>query len=290
MNHADLAVFVNAIRFGSLAAAARRLGVTPMAASRRLAALELDLGVRLVQRSTRALSLTSEGEAFLPHAEALLEAAANARAVVRPPEAGAEGLLRVTATTAFGRTVIAPMLPALLQANPELRVDLDLNDTVVDIVAQGIDLAIRIAPLRDNRLIAHRLGDSRRILCAAPSYLARHCAPHSLADLPSRQCLLASGATHWLFDRAGRTVQQRVSGRVTSTSIEALHEAALGGLGIALLSQWYVEEDLRLGRLVELPLTDAAPERFSIWAIYPTAQMVPSKVRVFVAALAQALS
>ena len=134
MNVDCIAVFVEATRTGSLAAVARKLGLAPMAASRRLAALEAELSVRLVHRTTRALALTVEGEAFLPYAEAIMEDAANARAAVRPSAAGAAGLLRVTASEPFGRKVVSAMLPAFLAANPDLRVDLLLTDGLVDIV------------------------------------------------------------------------------------------------------------------------------------------------------------
>jgi len=290
MNSADLAVLVNAVRFGSLAAASRHLGVTPMVASRRLAALEEELNVRLLYRTTRALSLTPEGEAFLPFAKRLLEDEAEALAAIRPVTAAATGVLRVTASGAFGRRVIAPMLAGFMQENPELQVDLQCSDRVIDIVAAGIDLAIRIAPLRDNSLIARRIADSRRILCAAPSYLSRHPAPSGLAELRNHQCLLTSGNTYWTFDKEGRLVQQRVAGRLTSSSIETLYQACMDGLGIGLFSQWYVNPDIATGRLVELRLTDALPEPLNIWAVYPSARLVSPKVRLFIEALTQHLS
>ncbi|MDK3020822.1 LysR family transcriptional regulator [Pseudodonghicola flavimaris] len=289
MNSADLAVLVSAIRFGSLAAAARHLGITPMVASRRLAALETELNVRLLYRTTRALSLTPEGESFLPFAKRLLEDEADALAAIRPVDAAASGLLRITASGAFGRRVITPMLAGFMRDNPEVQVDLQFSDRVVDIVAAGIDLAIRIAPLRDNTLIARRIADSRRILCAAPSYLSRHPAPGRLAELTAHQCLLASGNTSWTFHKDGGSVQQRVAGRLTSSSIETLHQACIDGFGIGLLSHWYVKPDIAAGRLVELPLADATPEHLDIWAVYPSARLVSPKVRLFIEALTQHL-
>ena len=285
MNVDCVAVFVEATRTGSLAAAARKLGLAPMAASRRLAALETDLGVRLVHRTTRALALTVEGEAFLPYAEAMMEDAANARAAVRPSVAGAAGLLRVTASLPFGRKVVSAMLPAFLAANPDLRVDLLLTDALVDIVAAGVDVAIRIAPLRDSMLIARRLADSPRRLYASPGYLAAFGKPRRLADLNEHQCLVLSGATHWTFAVGERMRRLRVAGRCSSNSIEALREACLRGLGLALLSEWNVTDDVTAGRLVPLPLDDAEPETLGIWALYPTARLVPPKARLFVEAL-----
>lgn len=285
MNIDFVSVFVEAARTGSLAAAARELGLVPMAASRRLAALEAELGVRLVHRTTRALALTAEGEAFLPYAEAMIEDAANARAAVRPSASGVAGLLRLTASEPFGRKVIGAMLPAFLAANPDLRVDLLLTDDLVDIVAAGIDVAIRIAPLRDSSLVARRLADSSRRLYASPRYLASAGTPRRLADLEKHQCLVLSGTTHWPFAVGDRTRRLRVTGRYSSNSIEALHEACLRGVGVALLAEWNVADDVAAGHLVPLSLDDGEPEGLGIWAVYPTARLVPPKARLFVEAL-----
>lgn len=289
MNLQDLAVFAEAVRSGSLAAAARRLGLNAMAASRRLAALETELGVRLVQRTTRALSPTAEGEAFLPHAQAMLDEQASALAALRPAGAGVSGQLRVTASAAFGRKVVAPMIARFMAANPDLGVDLLLTDDQVDIVAQGIDVAVRIAKLRDNHLVARRLADNPRRLCAAPAYIARHGKPRVLSDLVDHACLLGTGGSHWVFVRNGKTVRQKVGGRFTASSIEALHQACIGGLGIANLSGWNVEDDLRAGVIEPIRLEDAEPEPLAIWAVYPTARLVPAKVRAFMGALEQEL-
>jgi DNA-binding transcriptional LysR family regulator len=285
MNLLDVAVLVETIQSGSLSGAARRLGMTPMAASRRLVALEQELGIRLIHRTTRSSSPTAEGEAFLPFAQAMLENETSARNAIRPTALGASGMLRATASAAFGRKVVSPMIPALMHANPDLQVDLQLSDSIVDIVAHGLDVAIRIAPLRDNSLVARRLADSPRALYAAPAYLSVHGAPEALADLARHECLALTGATHWSFANRGRTVRQRVGGRFTASSIEAIHQACLGGLGVALLSDWDVKERVEAGELVELPLCDAQAEGLGIWAVYPTARLVPPKVRVFVEAL-----
>lgn len=286
MDLSDVSVFVEAARAGSLAAAGRRMGIAPMAASRRLAALEQEVGARLVHRTTRALSLTAEGEAFLPHAQAMLEGEAAARAAIRPAEAGASGLLRVTASAPFGRKIIAPMIPAFMRANPDLQVDLLMTDSVMDIVGSGIDIAIRIAVLRDNSLIARRLADNPRRLYAAPDYLERHGAPERLADLARHQCLAMTGVSHWTFMTGERAVQQRVAGRFTASGIEALHQACLGGMGITMLSDWNIQEDVAAGRLIEVSLADAVLEPWSIWAVYASARLTPAKVRLFIDALA----
>lgn len=290
MDLADVGVFVEAARMGSLAAAARRLGIASMAASRRLAALEQEVGARLVHRTTRALSLTAEGEAFLPHAQAMLEGEAAARASIRPSSAGASGMLRVTASAPFGRKMVAPMIPAFMRANPDLQVDLQVTDAITDIVASGIDVAIRIAVLRDNSLIARRLDANPRKLYASPAYVAEHGAPKILADLADHQCLAITGVSHWTFMIGDKPVQQRVAGRFTASGIETLHMACLGGLGLAMLSDWNIREDVAAGRLVEVPLADAVLESWSIWAVYPSARLLPAKTRLFIDALARRLS
>lgn len=285
MDLADLEVFAEAVSVGSLAGAARRLGISSMAASRRLAALEAQTGVRLVHRTTRALAPTAEGEALLPHALAMLNEHAEALAALRAGTAGVSGHLRVTASAAFGRRVVAPMLAPFLAANPELQLELSMTDDQVDIVGQGIDVAIRIARLRENNLIARRLADNPRCLCVAPGYAARHGLPLRMAELAAHACLAPTGVTHWSFVRGGRTVRQRVAGRFTANAIEALHRACLDGLGIANVSRWLIADDLASGALREVVLEDAHPEPLAVWAVYPTARMVPHRARAFVEAL-----
>ena len=282
---ANVAVLVEAVQAGSLAAAARRLRITPMLASRRLAELEAEVGARLMHRTTRALSLTVEGEAFLPHARALLEEEAVARASVHPGSAGVTGTLRVTASVPFGRKVVSPLVPSFLQAHPDLQIDLLLSDGIVDIVAQGIDLAIRIAPLRENALVARRLADNPRGLYAAPSYIAEHGVPEVPADLAGHRCLTLTGVSHWSFLSGARTVRQRIAGPFTSSSVEALHQACLGGLGITMLSAWDVRDEVAVGHLLPIPMVGWEPEGLAIWAVYPTARLVAPKVRLFIAAL-----
>ncbi|MBB3102439.1 LysR family transcriptional regulator [Azomonas macrocytogenes] len=281
----DIEVFVEAVRVGSLAGAARRLSLSSMAASRSLNHLETELGVRLVHRTTRALSPTSDGEVFLPHAQALLEGKANALADLRPDGSGLSGHLRITASAAFGRKIVAPMLSSFMLQHPALHVDLLTTDEQVDIVGLGIDVAIRIAPLRDNRLIARRLSDNPRALCATPAYLAAHGHPKTLGDLSSHNCLLTMGTSHWSFVHDGKSLRQKITGRFSASSIEALYQACLGGLGIVNLSRWYVDPALNEGRIEQILLEDAEPEPLGIWAVYPTSRMVPPKVRVFVEAL-----
>jgi DNA-binding transcriptional LysR family regulator len=280
-----VAVLVDAALLGSIAASARRLGITPMVASRRLAALEQELGVRLLHRTTRSLSLTPEGEAFLPYAQALVEGAIAARANLRAAKEGVSGTLRVNTSIAFGRKVITPIVPEILRANPDLHIDLELNDSVVDIVASGVDMAIRIAPLRDNSMIARPLGVSPRVLVASPDYLREYGSPRQAVDLKKHACLTLSGISRWPYRVNGRDRQVQVNSRFSASSTDALHDAAVLGAGITLLSRWNVIDDLRNGDLVKVDLDDAEPEDLMISAVYPTARLLLPKVRMFIAAL-----
>jgi len=282
---ADLAVLVEAVEQGSLSAAGRRMGLTPLVASRRLAALEAEVGVRLVHRTTRSLSLTPEGEAFLPHAEAILAHADDARAAVSGGTGEAGGLLRVAASVPFGRKVLTPMLGRFLDAYPRLNVELLLSDLVMDIAAQGVDVAIRFGELRDSALVARRLSDNPRGLFAAPDYLARRAPLTKVAALRDHECLALPTARQWTFERKGKFVRQAVGGRFAADSVEALHQASLQGLGVVQLSAWNVRADVAAGRLVEVRLTDGAVPDHGIWAVLPTRRLIPRKVHLFLDAL-----
>jgi len=278
---ADIAVLIEAVQQGSLSAAGRRLGLSPLVASRRLAALEAEVGARLVHRTTRSLSLTPEGEAFLPHAEAMLAHAEDARAAVAGGHAGAVGLLRVAASVPFGRKVVTPMLVGFLAEHPRIKMELLLSDTVVDIAAQGVDVAIRFGELRDSTLVARRLADNARGLYAAPSYLAQHGTPTVIAELRTHECLTVPAHRQWTFDQSGKTVHLTIGGRFAADSMDALHEASIRGLGIVRLSEWNVREDILAGRLKRVVLTDGTVPDHGIWAVLPTRRLIPRKVHLF---------
>jgi DNA-binding transcriptional LysR family regulator len=287
---ADLAVLIEAVEQGSLSAAGRRLGLTPVAASRRLASLEAEVGARLIHRTTRSLSLTPAGEAFLPHAEAILAHAEDGRTAAAGGVEGAGGLLRVAASVPFGRKVLTPMLVRFLDDHPRVKVELLLSDLVVDIAAQGVDVAVRFGELRDSTLVARRLSDNPRGLYATSAYLARNRAPTLVGELRQHQCLAVPAARHWTFVRKGKTIRQAVGGRFAADSMEALHEAALRGLGIVQLSEWNAREDVAAARLVEIRLMDGTVPDQGIWAVLPTRRLIPRKVHLFLDALSAHLS
>lgn len=290
MDLSDVALFCSIVTTGSLSAAGRLSGHAPMAVSRRLAALETELGVRLLHRTTRAVALTADGETFLPFARAMLEAREAAAAAFVERHEGLSGVLRVTAPNRIGRALVVPLAVRLMAENPLLQVDLTFSDSIVDIVASGIDVALRVATLQTSDLVAVRLADNPRILCAAPSYLAARGSPQRLADIDDHACLTLHAMDAWPFSREGRPFAKRVGGRLAANSVDAVREACLAGAGLALLTYWDVAQDLADGALVALNLTDAEPELLAIWAVLPTRQHLPARVRHFLDALKAALS
>ena len=286
----EVEVFVAIAASDSLSGAARRLGLSPMAVSRRLASLERELGVRLVHRTTRSVALTPEGEVFLPYARTMLEAEEAARATLRTHAGTASGALKVTAPTVFGQAVIMPLIPALLAEHPALQVDLTLSDSIVDIVGLGIDVAIRIAMLRDSALVARPLAPNPRVICASPGYLHRCGTPSLLEDLKQHQCIALHGMPYWPFVRDGEGVAVRAEASFSANSVEAVRTASKQGLGLAMLTYWDIRSELIEGSLVLVELSDVVPEQLSITAILPTRHHVPYRVSAFLEKLEEALA
>lgn len=281
----DVRLFLAVASAGSLSAAARQSDIGPMQVSRRIAALEAELGARLFHRTTRALALTSEGAAFLPYAVTLVEAEDGARHALRPSPAQVSGLLRITAPSVFGQDIVLPLLSRLLAQHPQLRVDLDLADHVVDIVGQGYDLALRVAPLPDSELVAKRLAGNPRVMCASPGYLARRGQPSAIAQLAQHDCIVLQAVPLWPLIVDGVPQRVRVSARISTSSVEAARTAALQGLGLVMLTYWDVYRQLADGSLVAVAFDDGAMEELSVWAVTPTRRHVPGRVKLFLAAL-----
>jgi DNA-binding transcriptional LysR family regulator len=281
----DVRTFLAVASAGSLSAAARQLDVVPMQVSRRIAALEEDLGVRLFHRTTRSLTLTAEGEAFVPFATAMADAESGARAEFSPLSGRAAGVLRLTAPSGFGQSVVLPMLMRLLATNPDLRIDLDLSDRQVDIVGQGLDLALRIAPLEDSELVAKKIASNPRLVCAAPAYLEKHGHPSTVADLDNHACVRLSAVGQWPLIVDGRLIRKRVDAYVTTSSVEAARTAAVQGLGLVQLTYWDVFRQLADNSLVQVHLQDATMEDLSVWAVMPSRRYVPNRVTLFLGAL-----
>jgi DNA-binding transcriptional LysR family regulator len=270
-----------------MSAAGRDMGLSPAVVSKRISHMEERLGARLFQRTTRQLKLTETGKGFYERVVTILNDIEEAEAFVSQLNSKASGTLRVTAPTGFCRRHMAPYLASFLQQHPELNLELHLTDSIVDIVGEGIDLAIRVAELDDSSLVARRLAPCHRVICATPDYLDRHGMPQKLTDLHHHNCLTVGLHSVWRLEGPEGQVGLRVSGNLRSNSSDVVHEALLSGLGIGLRSTWDVADDLKSGRLrIALPDYHESA-RLGVYAVYPCRQFVPAKLRVFVDFLAQ---
>ncbi len=281
----EMDVFLRVAEHGSFAAAARRLRLTPSAVSRSIARLEARLGVRLLQRTTRSLQLTAEGEAYRLRAQALMQEFEALERSFASERAEPRGRLRVSVSVPFGLHCLLPVVPAFLERYPRISLDLSLSDTLVDLVHERTDVAIRHGPLRDSTLRARKLGSSRWLVVASPDYLRRHGRPQKPSDLDQHNGLnfnFRRSVEGWTFLLDGESKQRQISGNFYGNSGEALRLMAVGGAGIARLAWFLVSADVRAGRLV--PLLDDCMPRASedIHAIY-TGQGQPSpRVRAFI--------
>ncbi len=286
----QMEAFVCAVDSGSLARAARTIGITPAMLGRRVDALERRLGVKLLHRTTRHLVVTEEGAVFVEQCKRTLAEIAVAEDLIRSGRHAAVGHLRVTAPAGFGRRHVAPHAPAFLASNPQVRVSFDLSDRVVDLVREGFDLGVRIGGVLDLDLVAIRLARNRRVVCAAPGYLAKYGTPHTLDDLTHHQCLAITPnpgqPSTWSFLNKDRAVSVHVKGTLDCNDGELLHRWAREGLGLAWRSTWEIEAPLARGELVTVLDEFALPD-YDIRAVYPRQTHVPAKVRFFVEHLRQ---
>lgn len=274
---------VHSVETGSFAGAARRLGVTPSAVSRRIARLERELGVALLARTTRSLRLTHDGQAFHDRCVRALQDLDDARDALAATRQRPSGLLRVETADSLGRVIIGPALPKFLDRYPEVRVQLRLRDQLVDPVTEGIDVLVRIGPLADSNLIARKLGDSELVRCAAPAYLKKHGAPKTPDDLVDHRCLGyldQSGPRPFRFVGEQGAYARDIDGPCHVNDGLVLLELARAGRGIVSLFDFAARESLASGALVRV--LDAYPSpRWPIHALYPTNRHLLPKVRVF---------
>ncbi|RJX33325.1 MAG: LysR family transcriptional regulator [Oxalobacter sp.] len=281
----QIEAFVSVVDKGSLARAALEQGITPVMLGRRIDALEKRLGVKLMHRTTRHLSLTEQGNLFLEHSRKLLTDLDHAEKLVSEGRHKATGHLIVTAPAAFGRKHVAPYAPAFLEANPEVRISFNLSDQVVDLVREGYDMSIRIGGSIDPNLVAVKLHPNHRIVCGTPGYLAKHGVPKTLDDLMQHNCLtfnLQGGQQRgWYFKNKGKTVIVRTTGNLDCNDGELLHRWCLEGLGLAWRSTWEIQSQLMSGELVTV-LDEYALDNYDIMAIYPPQRHLPLKTRLFI--------
>ena len=277
--------FVAVATKGSLTAAAQAEGVAPAVMGRRIDALEARLGVKLLLRTTRRLSLTHEGTAFLEDCQRLLVDFANAEASVSAGGIKASGHLRITAPAGFGRRHVAPLVPDFLSQHPDVSISLNLSDRVVDIVHEGFDCAVRVGDLADSSLVSMRLADNRRLCVGSPGYLKRAGAPQHPDELSRHACLVlssdASQSRGWAFTVDGQLQHIRPVGRLDCSDGQVLHDWCLAGLGLAWRSTWEVESDIAAGRLVSVLDEFASPPN-GIYALIPQRKHLPLRVRLWI--------
>ncbi|AXO16589.1 LysR family transcriptional regulator [Thalassospira indica] len=281
----DLGFFVLLVRKGSLSAAAQELNLSPPAVSKRLAKLEDRLGVRLLNRTTRRISLTSEGDAYFQSAEQIMRQIDDLEQRVSHASETPTGLLRINATFGFGREYVAPVVSEFSHLYPEVEVQLLLTDIPMNMVEEGIDLGIRFGGLPNSRIRARKLQGNRRFLCAAPSYLERHGMPRNLSELINHNCIILRQNTDvhdvWKLQRGQHSETVKVHGTLSSNDGEIALQWVLDGHGIMMRSEWDIARHVEEDRL-HLVLPQYAHVDADIYAVYPERHNLSAKVRIFI--------
>ena len=291
MNAADLTLFVNVADAGSFNKAAEQAGLSTPALSKRISKLEQDLGAQLIHRTTRRLSLTEAGESLYVHAKNIEGQVNDAIASVSAFSQGLTGTIKMSVPTISGELLLAEAIAEFCQEYPNISVDMRLENDFVDLVGEGLDLAIRTGKLEDSSLIAKPLIQSNWIVCCSPSYVERHGEVRDLEALKDHNCLAytyqAQGSFDWRFTRNGIEESVRISGSFATNNAQALRKAALAGFGIVYVPRCSVYEDLQQGKLVAI-LTDYQPRRLGVYAIYPFTKYLPEKLRLLIEHIKQA--
>jgi DNA-binding transcriptional LysR family regulator len=285
----SMQTFVRAVDGGSLSAAARALGKSLAAVSRTLSQLEERLGVRLLHRSTRKLTLTEAGAAFYESARRILAEIDEAETALAGGAAAPQGTLTVTAPLLFGRLHVAPIVAEWLGRYPDVAAQLVLTDRNVNLVEEGVDVAVRIGRLDDSSLVARKLGDVPRIVCAAPSYLRRHGTPKTPDDLRQHECLRFTGLTpgrEWAFVRDGRDIRVAIAGRFACNVVEPAIDIARGGGGVLMVLGYQVAEDIAAGRLVRVLEAFETPP-LPVNAMFLSPRLMAARVRLFLDLLSE---
>lgn len=285
----DMLAFIKVVDTKSFTAAADRLNLSKSVVSRRIAELENRLGARLLNRTTRKLSLTEVGQAYYERCSRILADLEEAEQAVADLHAAPRGRLRVNAPLSFGFVHLAPAIAEFMRRYPSIEIDMDLNDRVVDLIDEGYDLAVRIGRLRDSSLIAKRLAPSRQVICASPAYLEKHGTPTRPEDLTNHNCLIYTNvptAEQWQFRDGTETRSVRVSGTLRANNGDLLRAAAIAGLGIVILPTFLCGDALSSGQL-QCILLDHTTQEGNVYALYPQNRHLSPKVRAFVDFLAE---
>ncbi len=288
----SMKVFARVAKNGSFAGAAKDLGISRAMATKHVMHLENSLGVRLLNRTTRKISLTEAGAAYLERCQQILEDIEETELSVTQLHTEPQGLLRISTPPFFGTFHLAPTIAAYLEQYPKVRVDLMVRGGLVDVVAEGLDLAIRLGEQPDSSLIARRLASSPRVVCGAPSYFEKHGSPVSPSDLRHHNCLVNWGSEphdYWRFtDPDGQSITVRVAGNLQANTADPLRLAAIHGLGLVVLPTYIVGQDLSKSRLITV-LSEYELPSMDIYAVYPHRRHLSAKVRTFLDFLAERL-
>lgn len=281
---AAMETFVAVVEAGSFSAAARRLQLGQPAVSKSVAQLEAHLGARLLLRSTRGLTPTDAGQRFYEHARLSIEEADQAEQVVRESSGGLSGTLRISAAVTFARLHVLPALKTFLERHPNLQLDIILDDRSIDLLEEGVDVALRMGDLDDSTMTARRIAQARRLVVGTPQYFAGAGVPQTPAELSQHQAIIYSrrgGGESWSFSRNGTQVAVMVSGRVRVSAAEGMRTGVLGHMGLAIASEWMFSPELANGT-VQAVLTDWQLPTVDLWALFPAGRLVTSKARAFV--------
>lgn len=275
-------LFIRVASVGAIGKAGAEFGLSPTATTQRIQALEKAVGAQLLHRNTRAVSLSADGELFLAHARRIIVDVEDALADVQCDPLAIQGELRIAGSASFGRKHLAPYVSEFLEAYPKVSIQLNLSDSVVDIIEHGFDLAIRLGELAPSTLKARKLAASPRVLVAAPGYIERKGAPEQPADLKAHNCLARGDMRTWsLAAPDGSVCDIKVSGNFAANYAEAMTEAALSGLGIARKCRWEIAEHLSAGALVSVLDSHTVAPEWNVFAVRSPSQLPPARVRAF---------
>ena len=280
----EMEIFVRVIEAGSFSAAARDLNMGQPAVSKTIASLEDRLGVRLLTRSTRKLAATEAGTAFYERAVRAIGEANEAEAAAQGAGSGLEGRLRISAPVTFSRLHLVPKLGSFLDAHPKVQLDLVMDDRVIDLVAENIDVALRLGVLTDSALKARKLGQADRLVVATPAYFARRGVPRTPADLLEHDSIIyrqSSGGQEWLFRRGTSETSVYLKARLNLSAAEGVREAVLAGQGFAISSRWMFAPELKSGEVVSI-LDEWTLPAMDLWVIYPSGRLTSAKARAFI--------
>jgi DNA-binding transcriptional LysR family regulator len=288
---AAMETFVSVIETGSFSAAARRLGVGQPAVSKSIALLEERLGVRLLLRSTRGLTPTDAGQRLYEHARTAIDAADEAELAARGAGASLSGTVRICAAVTFARLHLIPALEGFLALHPDVDLDVVLDDRSIDLVEEGIDVALRMGTLDDSTMTARKLGEGPRLVVGTPAYFAKAGTPRTPTDLTQHRAVIYNqrgGGRSWTFRRGSTEVSVAVAGRLTVSAAEGVRAAVLAGAGVAIASGWMFLNELRSGEVVAV-LDDWSLPTIALWAVFPTGRMVNARTRALVSYIEETL-